>query len=495
MAKNRTSDNVVMPDITEVSEADPLATDTEHDSDRTDGGQVLASEIKTSRLSSDSNGVITVPVSLPVGTLITGTTFNVITSDQASHFKPMICVDNGFISGGPVTEEIKATHIVIQNPQSPPVREQTHDDASSSSTPSARTASARSWSETAHMPILPVRCKNTSAELHKQRFGSGGRGRCIKYGVDWYTPSEFEALCGRASSKDWKRSIRFGGRSIQALIDVGILTPHATSCTCGACCDDQSAMGPVRLFTPYKRRRRTTQEPDEKKTKIKRESILVDSDVDNIHTTSNNSHSKEAWQSIAEGLETNTEYHLLENPETKPDIVLDLLERNDLLRDQATNQSLQPGFDKGTTKQYGKFIDLPDMSAVIKRLDDIGQTLVRVANELKQCVDDVRIVTSRQLERLEQERASALLAESVEAQVDADEVSLHNVEDAESKKCANCNREASAECSLCRRTPYCSTYCQKKDWSSHQIECLRSMPTMHADSQQSIMFIVESQHQ
>ncbi|XP_068633687.1 deformed epidermal autoregulatory factor 1 isoform X4 [Battus philenor] len=461
MAKNRTSDNVVMPDITEVSEADPLATDTEHDSDRTDGGQVLASEIKTSRLSSDSNGVITVPVSLPVGTLITGTTFNVITSDQASHFKPMICVDNGFISGGPVTEEIKATHIVIQNPQSPPVREQTHDDASSSSTPSARTASARSWSETAHMPILPVRCKNTSAELHKQRFGSGGRGRCIKYGVDWYTPSEFEALCGRASSKDWKRSIRFGGRSIQALIDVGILTPHATSCTCGACCDDQSAMGPVRLFTPYKRRRRTTQEPDEKKTKIKRESILVDSDVDNIHTTSNNSHSKEAWQSIAEGLETNTEYHLLENPETKPDIVL----------------------------------DLPDMSAVIKRLDDIGQTLVRVANELKQCVDDVRIVTSRQLERLEQERASALLAESVEAQVDADEVSLHNVEDAESKKCANCNREASAECSLCRRTPYCSTYCQKKDWSSHQIECLRSMPTMHADSQQSIMFIVESQHQ
>lgn len=237
MAENRSSDNVVMPDITEVSEADPLSAGAEHDSERGDGGAVLASGIKNPRLSSDSNGVVTVPVSLPVGTLITGTTFNVITSDQLPHFKPMLCVDNGFISGGPVSEEIKATHIVIQNPPSPPARP---EEAAPASAPAARAASARSWAETASMPVLPVRCKNISAELHKHRFGSGGRGRCIKYGMVWYTPSEFEALCGRASSKDWKRSIRFGGRSIQALIDEGILTPHATSCTCGACCDDQS---------------------------------------------------------------------------------------------------------------------------------------------------------------------------------------------------------------------------------------------------------------
>lgn len=223
MAENRGSVDVVMPDITEVSEADPLAAASEREAER-DGA------LKPSRLT-DSNGVVTVPVSLPVGTLITGTTFNVITSDQLPHFKPMLCVDNGFISGGPVTEDIKATHIVIQNPPSP-----RHDEQGQAS---ARN-STRSWAETANMPVLPVRCKNTSAELYKQRFGSGGRGRCIKYGLEWYTPSEFEALCGRASSKDWKRSIRFGGRSIQALIDEGVLTPHATSCTCGACCDDQS---------------------------------------------------------------------------------------------------------------------------------------------------------------------------------------------------------------------------------------------------------------
>ncbi|XP_014366364.2 deformed epidermal autoregulatory factor 1 isoform X2 [Papilio machaon] len=464
MAQNRTSDNVVMPDITEVSEDDPLATDTERESDRTDGGTVLASEIKTARLSSDSNGVITVPVSLPVGTLITGTTFNVITSDQLPHFKPMICVDNGFISGGPVSEDIKATHIVIQNSPPPPSREQSNEDASSSSTPPSRAANTRTWTETALMPVLPVRCKNTSAELHKHRFGSGGRGRCIKYGMKWLTPSEFEAMCGRASSKDWKRSIRFGGRSIQALIDEGILAPHATSCTCGACCDDQSAMGPVRLFTPYKRKRRN-QEQEEKK-KPKRESVLAESDVDSIHQTSNNSHSKEAWQTITDGLESSNEYHIMENPETKPDPTLN------------SEKSL------------------PDLSTVLKRLEDIGQSLVRVASELKQCVEDVRIISTRQLERMEQERTSAILGTGVETEVDVEQVTLHNVEDTVSKKCANCNREASAECSLCRRTPYCSTYCQKKDWSSHQIECLRSVP-IHTDStqHQSIMFIVESQHQ
>lgn len=73
------------------------------------------------------------------------------------------------------------------------------------------------------------------------------------------------------------------------------------------------------------------------------------------------------------------------------------------------------------------------MTAVLKRLEDIGQTLVRVAGELKQCVEDVRIVSNRQLERIEQERA-ALLAASVEPQDDTEQVSLHNVDDTESKK-------------------------------------------------------------
>jgi len=62
---------------------------------------------------------------------------------------------------------------------------------------------------------------------------------------NWYTPSEFEAVCGRASSKDWKRSIRYGGRTLQCLIEDAILNPHATSCTCAACCDDEAVVGGV----------------------------------------------------------------------------------------------------------------------------------------------------------------------------------------------------------------------------------------------------------
>lgn len=83
-------------------------------------------------------------------------------------------------------------------------------------------------------------------------FCTGGRGKCIKSieGV-WYTPNEFEALAGRASSKDWKRSIRYGGRTLQCLIEDGILQPHATSCTCAACCDDDAVVSNIVSLDPF----------------------------------------------------------------------------------------------------------------------------------------------------------------------------------------------------------------------------------------------------
>lgn len=227
----------------------------------------------------ESGTVVSVPVSLPVGSLI-GTAFNVITPDQLPHFKQMLCVDsNGFLSGNAVVSDVggdmKPTHIVIQQ-QAP-----TSDTITTNSGQQQETTSLNSdqhqnqqtqqhqqqqqtqtqnqhqqqqqqqtdqlailptnWNDTMNLEVLPIRCKTTTAELFKSRLGSGGRGRCIKYKDQWFTPSEFENLCGRGSSKDWKRSIRYGGRSLQALIDEGIITPHATSCTCAACCDDDSS--------------------------------------------------------------------------------------------------------------------------------------------------------------------------------------------------------------------------------------------------------------
>ncbi|XP_056349974.1 deformed epidermal autoregulatory factor 1 homolog isoform X2 [Oenanthe melanoleuca] len=117
------------------------------------------------------------------------------------------------------------------------------------------------WDPSVYENELPVRCRNISGILYKNRLGSGGRGRCIKQGDNWYSPTEFEAMAGRASSKDWKRSIRYAGRPLQCLIHDGILNPHAASCTCAACCDDMTLSGPIRLFVPYKRRKKENEIP------------------------------------------------------------------------------------------------------------------------------------------------------------------------------------------------------------------------------------------
>lgn len=117
----------------------------------------------------------------------------------------------------------------------------TNQQSSSSSNALQEAMNTISWETANSSEVLSIRCKSTTADLYKSRLGSGGRGRCVKYKEQWYTPSEFENVCGRGSSKDWKRSIRYGGRSLQALIDEGVLTPHATSCTCAACCDDDSS--------------------------------------------------------------------------------------------------------------------------------------------------------------------------------------------------------------------------------------------------------------
>lgn len=188
--------------------------------------------------------------------------------------------------------------------------------------------------------------------------------------MSWYTPSEFEALCGRASSKDWKRSIRFGGRSLQTLIDEGILSPHATSCTCSACCDDDTATGPVRLFTPYKRRRR--KDHDENKRVKRADQGSGDDSEDGVGSVSK----EEAWQSLAEGLDS-TEYQLMDS-----------------------NQPCDPNL-------------------ALRRLEELSANMVRLAGEFKRVVDEAKDLCARQVEKMQREKDSAVLAARVEAQVAA----------------------------------------------------------------------------
>ncbi|KAF0300783.1 Deformed epidermal autoregulatory factor 1 [Amphibalanus amphitrite] len=49
--------------------------------------------------------------------------------------------------------------------------------------------------------------------------------------------------------------VRFEGRSLQSVIDAGLLLPHAASCACAICSDDPAVSAPVRLFTPYRKRK------------------------------------------------------------------------------------------------------------------------------------------------------------------------------------------------------------------------------------------------
>nr|XP_032289966.1 deformed epidermal autoregulatory factor 1 isoform X3 [Drosophila virilis] len=227
-------------------------------------------------------GVVSVPVSLPIGSMITGTAFNVITPDQLPHFKPMLCVDNnGYLSSSTVSMGSDLKTIVIQQQQQQQQQQQTqtsvnsgagntnttatntiglnHDGSGSNNSHDSigtlehaagggggggNTTGSTGWAETTsstqHMEVFQIRCKTTSAELYRSKLGSGGRGRCVKYKDKWHTPSEFEHVCGRGSSKDWKRSIKYGGKSLQSLIDEGTLTPHATNCSCTVCCDDEA---------------------------------------------------------------------------------------------------------------------------------------------------------------------------------------------------------------------------------------------------------------
>ncbi|XP_014207749.1 deformed epidermal autoregulatory factor 1 homolog [Copidosoma floridanum] len=402
------------------------------------------------------------PVTLPVNSIITnGTTLNVITSEQlqqlqsaGGQFKQMICVDNGFIcesrsedKNDPLRWNSDIKTIVIQKSDDTditPVR--------ITSSPAPNQANYN-WTESANMAVLPIRCKNTNAELHKSRFGSGGRGRCIKLNNQWYTPSEFEALCGRASSKDWKRSLRFGGRSLQTLIDEQILRPHATSCTCAACCDDDNAAGPIRLFTPYKRKRRSRETLDRDQRRARRDDSTNDSDNDD---SSNDVLADKTWPQFV----SSDEIVIQHNQDSGPIIT-----------------SVQTNTEKVRKNKIKKLEeDLKEMSKILTRC-------VNTLEELK--AEDIR------------ESRRDLISQLGRGEVIA--ASLQPTTDPHGRRCNKCGREAYAECSNCRRTPYCSTDCQREDWTDHQNIC-ENLACENATNEQqnqtqpgpALMLIVES---
>lgn len=95
----------------------------------------------------------------------------------------------------------------------------------------------------------------------------------------------------------------------------------------------------------------------------------------------------------------------------------------------------------------------------------------KLMGDFERTMYEVRDQQAKQVESLIRDR-DAMVAARVQEMEEANSMGL-GMELNGMKKCVNCNRDAMAECSLCRRTPYCSTFCQRKDWNSHQVECSR----------------------
>lgn len=74
----------------------------------------------------------------------------------------------------------------------------------------------------------------------------GSKGRCIFFKGNWMTPSQFEKASGLQACRDWRRSIKYGGQPILALMNGGHLKQHASSCTCGICCEDATIVSQIK---------------------------------------------------------------------------------------------------------------------------------------------------------------------------------------------------------------------------------------------------------
>ena len=82
---------------------------------------------------------------------------------------------------------------------------------------------------------LSVECGDNKGLMYMSKLFLGSKGRCIEVDGEWYTPNEFQAVSGRESAKDWKRSIRHQGRSLKLLLSKNVLDVHPAACRCDSC--------------------------------------------------------------------------------------------------------------------------------------------------------------------------------------------------------------------------------------------------------------------
>lgn len=116
-------------------------------------------------------------------------------------------------------------------------------DSSSSNEVNHQTASFNGiWDTDKYGEFFPINCANNEARFYRGKFSRGSVGKSVLFRSRWMTPNEFQAVSGRQSSKDWKRSIRLKGRCLKEYINEGLLLEHNKSCTCRICLGEDTEL-------------------------------------------------------------------------------------------------------------------------------------------------------------------------------------------------------------------------------------------------------------
>lgn len=109
------------------------------------------------------------------------------------------------------------------------------EESSSSSSAESISRVSSLWKEDKYGQHLLVTCAENESKFYKERFARGSIGKCVLFKGRWVTPNEFQAISGRQSSKDWKRSIRLNGRCLKEYIGEGLFKEHPKTCACKIC--------------------------------------------------------------------------------------------------------------------------------------------------------------------------------------------------------------------------------------------------------------------
>ncbi|XP_070827763.1 deformed epidermal autoregulatory factor 1 homolog isoform X2 [Chaetodon trifascialis] len=368
------------------------------------------------------------------------------------------------------------------------------------------------WDPTVYNNELPVRCRNTSGVLYKTRLGSGGKGRCIRHNQQWFTPTEFEGLAGRASSKDWKRSIRYAGRPLLCLIQERILNPHAASCTCAACCDDLtgcpkdtdslvaeniSMTGPVRLFVPYKRRKKDN-EP--RVTTPKKELPATKNITLAPGTTCTAVTVSPSGQFTTSGTLTfdrtptgdTTAAAIISEGSAQSEVFASTAVLTALPALAVAPQPVQAKMTMAAVAEASPSVGLvsglevspiggagPSVSEGQKNtwvyLEELASTLLSNVQQLKTLIEQAKNSPGDVAGAKGQGgRTECGLSHSFQQPDNSEAKRSSEITDIVINMCVNCGRVAMSECTGCHKVNYCSTFCQRKDWRDHQHTCCQS---------------------